>query len=136
MDQSRQRRVARAFAVLTPMSPTELSTVSVGYLALGEQEQIAGREAVLAELAHPHPIAVFRQKEGPVQHQPELQGAAEQVAHQLQVAHFGQALPAGGFQGAPVPLGGGGQLAQLGQVAAVLDRKSTRLNSSHVKISY
>src|SRR5690606_5335181 len=119
MDQLRQRPAARAFAPLTPKSLTELSTVSVGIPAFGEQQQIAWREPVFAELAQSHAVAVLLQKEGPVQHQPQLQGPAEQVAHQLQVAHLGQALPAGGFQRGPVPFPGSGQSPEFGQVAAV-----------------
>ena len=80
MDQCGQRPARRAFAGLTPNSFTELSTDSVGIVALGEEEQVAGREPVFAELAQSHLVALFLQKQGPVENQPELHWAAEQVA--------------------------------------------------------
>ncbi len=89
-------------------------------VAFREDKQVARRQRVVAEKAQAHLKALFFEEQGAIEHQPHLQWPTEQVAHALQIAYFGQALPAGGFQSGPVRVAIQGQLLKFGQVAAVL----------------
>lgn len=88
--------------------------------ALGQQQEVAWAEAVIAEAAQAYVVALLLQVEGAVEQQPEFQRAAKQAANQLQVAHHGQALPALGLQRRPIFITRGGDISQGGQVAAEL----------------
>src|SRR5699024_10636991 len=125
---------ARRWSFSCGPPPFDLVKFPCGHFADGAQ--LGGRVPDVqepADRAHPHLGALEEGFALPL-------GAAQQG-----VEHLGHLFaPDADALGAPIPLGGGGG-AQAG-IAAVqvvaeqrlqsLDRKSTRLNSSHVSISY
>ena len=110
----------RAFAGI---SSTDLSTgkgVKKRSWSLCKNEQIAWSDLAVAEGADVHVVPAFGQIKRAVEDEPHFQGAAEEVAQQFEVAHFGQTRPARCFKGRPVLNAGGGQLLEFGEVAAVV----------------
>ena len=69
-----------------------------------------------------HLVALFLQVEGAVEEQPEFQWAAEQGAWQLQIAYYGQTLPALLLKRRPVARRRRRELLERGKVSAVVGK--------------